>query len=187
MTKQERIGNGLHLVLSPYIFSFGEGGGILNKAFRSTIAWFKSAPETRWLAMGATVQRNVRNRSIIRRFGHSQKRGKRQKKNKKKPNSNLKFLKPFALKGLIRLCTRSFIKSWGARFATYNTGSSWNMLMINPPPHTPGPREWMLALTVLIENFLSWMTSVPASVLARSLRNRPSSDFTFSPAAARLI
>lgn len=56
------------------IYYKNTGGSFLNKAFHSTIAWFKTALETRWFVTGNNhTQRNVCNHCIVRRFGHSQK------------------------------------------------------------------------------------------------------------------
>lgn len=57
-----------HLVLS--LNSSGEGSWI--RHFHSTIAWFKTAHETNDLWWTTSMQRNLCNHGIIRRFGHSQ-------------------------------------------------------------------------------------------------------------------
>lgn len=78
-----------HLVLSLNILK-KSGGRILNKAFLSLLLDSRLALETRWFAMGTTIQGNVCNHGIVRRFGHSQNVAYVQVGNK--PNLNLWIL-----------------------------------------------------------------------------------------------
>lgn len=83
----------------------GWGGGVLNKAFHSTFARFKTRSlGTKVIRDGTTRQRNVRGHGFVRRFGHSQ----IHKKKKRKGG----FADVFMLKGRY-VCYKTLYKITG--------------------------------------------------------------------------
>lgn len=87
--------------------------------------------------MGATVQRNVRNRSIIRRFGHSQKRGKRAETEKKK-EAKFEISETFCFEGANKTLYKIIHKKLRGAFCNLQ---HWQLLKYaDDKPTSPHPR-----------------------------------------------
>lgn len=134
----------------------------MNKAFQSTIAWFKTALETRWLVMG-TNHAKKRMQSWHRKALWTFTKMWRNVLIGEKAKSE--FVDTFILKGdmgIIRLCTRSFITvdSLG-HTRNLHIGSFWNMLMIAPPG-----KQVLAYCSQFVHRFINsrLITTVPASV-----------------------